>query len=519
MYRVMLADDEPIMRKALVTLVNWKELDCNIVFVAVNGLEVMEQLGMCAPDILITDIRMPGKNGVELAKYIWEQKLPTKVIMLTAYADFSYAQSAVKYNVVDYVTKTGAFEGLISAVEQAKELIHQKEEKEESEHQDARAEIFFKSLFDGSLYDTEEIRLTSEKLSIHIKEYAILLLQFHLEDTMDVQRKKQICTSLLNFFSMVFQEQMLVGIPVERDMFAIVVNCIEENFQDEMCCKCKEIIDMMDNFMKLNVYIGISDRKTMPDEMKTAYEQAEFALESSFLDDVSKINFYQAEQGRQESYPPMIDKQAEALYYELMKGSKEKAIAVFGEIAALQREYKCSANMIKNLGILIQNKCRKALAEYDKTIYEITEIEGSISKRIYACRQINEYVKLMEILIEKTADFIHMAVNKKKSLIYDCIKYIDENYEKCIMVSDIAESIGASPSYLSRIFKEATGQTIIYTMNMKKVTKAKEYLENKEMKIYEIAEALGFENATYFSHFFKKNTGISPKDYRGEQEV
>ena len=112
MYRVMVADDEPLMRKAMVSLTNWHELGCEVVYTAENGQQVMENLKEIKPDILITDIKMPGKDGIEIARYIWEEKLPIKIILLTAYADFSYAQSAVKYNVVDYVTKTGAFDGL-----------------------------------------------------------------------------------------------------------------------------------------------------------------------------------------------------------------------------------------------------------------------------------------------------------------------------------------------------------------------------------------------------------------------
>ena len=135
-YRVMLADDEPIMRKALLTLEDWESMECEIVYTAANGQEVMENLEKVMPDILITDIKMPGKNGIELAKYIWEQKLPIKVIILTGYADFAYAQSAVKFNVVDYVIKAGAFDGLLEAVEKAKERIQKRKEehREEDNH-------------------------------------------------------------------------------------------------------------------------------------------------------------------------------------------------------------------------------------------------------------------------------------------------------------------------------------------------------------------------------------------------
>ena len=81
-------------------------------------------------------------------------------------------------------------------------------------------------------------------------------------------------------------------------------------------------------------------------------------------------------------------------------------------------------------------------------------------------------------------------------------------------MADIAGRIGVNASYLSRIFREETGNTIIHTIHEKKLRKAMEYLAHTDMKIYEIAELLGFENVTYFSHFFKKHTGLAPKDYK-----
>lgn len=119
-YRVMIADDEPIMRKAMQTLIDWSSLECELSYVAATGQEVLEQLRTNTYDILILDIQMPGANGLDIARYVMEKKLSAKIILLTAYADFSYAQSAIKYNVVDYVVKSGAFEGLVAAINTAR---------------------------------------------------------------------------------------------------------------------------------------------------------------------------------------------------------------------------------------------------------------------------------------------------------------------------------------------------------------------------------------------------------------
>lgn len=516
LYKVMLADDEPIMRKALLTLTDWEAIGCEIVYSAANGQEVLDNLEQTAPDILIVDIRMPGKNGIEVAQYVWEHKLPVKIIILTAYADFSYAQAAVKYGVAEYVTKTGMFEELISAVERTKEKVKQERRDSVQGGRPVKIENLFKAVFDGSLYEPEEICENFAGLDIRLARYMILLLRFRITEERGKKDVKTINRSLSNFFHMVFGTHMMQAIPVERDMFVVVLKNLPENYAGFIAGQCEQIIDTMDNFMNLYVCVGISEAHREPEQLRAAYDEAETALGYSFIDEKSKINYYVREKESVETYPLESEKMIQRICDEIAGGSARTAEALLEELFAYQKSTHCSAHMVKNMGIQLQNRCRGILSEYEKTIYEVTGITGSISRSIYNCRHMADYESMMRTIVIHTARSVHITANKKQSLIHECQKYIDENYEKNIMVTDIAREIGASPSYLSRIFKEMTGQTIIATLNQKKLEKAKEYLRKTDRKIYEVAELLGFENTTYFSHFFKKYTGVSPKDYQGE---
>lgn len=515
-YNIMLADDEPIMRKALLTLTNWQDIGCEVVYTAANGQEVMDNLERIMPDILITDIKMPGKSGMDISKYIWEKKLPVKVILLTGYADFSYAQSAVKYGVTDYITKTGVFDELIVAVESAKASIAKERLRGQGSNQEVIAENTFKAIFDNSLYTEQEITEELEKLPITLNQYRVMLLQFHISEEREKTGVKKIYQSLTNFLGMEFGTQMVRAIPVERDMFAIVLNMSGELVDSRLENQCVQMLDMLDNFMKLYAYIGIGNVHTEPVELKAAYDEAEQALEYGFVEREKKIHFYGQCQYNGEAYPIDMDKTVEELCGSIRKGSVQEVTELFQTLITLQKEKHCSAHLIQNTGILIQNKCRTILADYDKNIYEVTGMKPSISQAIYQCRNLEDFQGMLSVIMIKTAEAIHIAVNRKQSLIYACQKYIDMHYEENIMVTDIAKEVGASASYLSRIFKETTGQTIIFTLNQKKIEKAKEYLHHTDMKIYEIAQELGFENITYFSHFFKKYVGVSPKDYKGE---
>lgn len=514
MYRVMVADDEPLMRKAMVSLTNWQELNCEVVYAAKNGQQVLEHLEDIKPDILVTDIKMPGKDGIEIAKYIFEQKLPIKVILLTAYADFSYAQSAVKYNVVDYVTKTGAFDGLILAVNKAKDLLEKERESTSGENRETAVEYLLKSIFDGSIYEEAEIASRLAGFQLEPKQYLVLLLHFRLNDEMDIGRKARAYKSLLNFFSMVFGNQMIMGVPVQRDMYAIVIQDMQEDYHSKVREQAGQISDMMDNFMGLYVTIGVSASQNDAVNLKNAYEQAESSLGNHFFGEGSKINFYGHDTVHQERYNPEIDKQTDKLSYRISQGDVKESVDLFHEILQEQKNEGYTANAIRNSGIIIQQHCRKILDQYGNDIYHATGFTGSITEKILRCFYVDEYDKLMTDIISKSAKAIVIAASRKNTMVSECERFINENFQNRITVTDAANHVGTSISYLSRIFKETTGEKIITTLNKKRIEKAKEYLKNSDMKIYEIADALGFENTTYFSCFFKKYTGVSPKEYK-----
>lgn len=510
MYKIMIADDEPIMRNALEALVDWKDIQCEVLYMASNGQEVLDKLQYMKPDILLLDIKMPGADGIEISKYIWEKKLPIQVIILTAYADFSYAQSAIEYNVVDYVTKTGAFDRLLIAVEKAKERIT----KERYPKNELIKENYFRDIISGSLYDKEELEEKAITLDIDYKKgFVSILFNIIGEDNYEVKERKGINKNLLKFLYSVFKDNLIQGINIKWNRLIVYLNQEEEDFENVICEKCSNIITMMNNLMNIQLYIGISSRGNTVEGFKRVYGEAESALINGFLDEENKIYFYKNINKRKSSYSKSIDKRVEDLCYLIKKGEKETSIEKFKELIKEHKDNNESTDMIKNTGIFITSRCQKILLDYEKNLSDIISNSSNVSNKIYLCINISEYEVIMRKIIEETAGYVGKVSSKKSLLICECEKFIEDNYYKYITVSDVARNVGVTPSYLSRIFHNLTGDTVINSINKRKLEKAKEYLENTDMKIYEIADALGFENMTYFSHFFKKYTGVSPKEY------
>ena len=515
-YRVMIADDEPIMRKAMQTLIDWSSLECELSYVAATGQEVLEQLRTDMYDILILDIQMPGANGLDIARYVMEKKLSAKIILLTAYADFSYAQSAIKYNVVDYVVKSGAFEGLVAAINTARAQLQAEESTSSDDSRELQKENFFKSVFDGSGFQDELLIQTARKLELDLFEgWLVVVIRFHLQTD---KERDYIDRSLRNFLKIVFERQMVFSTALKENMLVAVLSVKTEEEQKNLHQKYLQIVEMMDNFMKMQVFVGISEKYTDITQLKKAYDEAAYAMEEGFFYETSKINYYQGVKREKKKYLEEADKYLNEVKHSIRKGNKNAALDYFDSMVTCLQENNSTVDVMFDFGIEIKSHCEKVLLESDRTLFDILPLEKDASKLIYACRHIYEYVKLIRDIITATADHMELALTKKNVLIYEAEKYIEENYDQNITASEVARSVGVSLSYLSRIYKEQTGKNLIQSINEKKLEKAQEYLQQTDMKIYEIADALGFENVTYFSSFFKKHTGVSPKEYSEQKK-
>ncbi len=510
-YRVMIADDEPIMKKAMQTLIDWHSLECELSYVASTGQEVLEQLRAYTYDILILDIQMPGANGLDIAKYVWERKLSTRIILLTAHADFSYAQSAIKYGVVDYVVKSGAFEGLISAINNAKAQLKSREDSLYENKQELLREGFFRSIFDGTLDQPQLILENAEKLELSLFEgWIVVAIRFHPDTD---KERDYIDQSLRNFLMTVFEEQMVFCTALKENMLAAILSVKGEEEQRKLHQKYLLIVEMMDDFVKIRIFLGISKKCAEITLLKKAYDEATYAMEEGFFYETSRINYYQGLKRDRKKYLEEADRYLREVKHSIKKGNLSTALEHFGSMTACLSDNNSTVDIMLDFGIEIKSHCEKVLLEFDCTLYDILPLEKDASKLIYACRHINEYTELIQSIITATANYIELALTRKNILIYEAEKYIEENYEQYITVSEVARNVGVSLSYLSRIYKEQTGKKLIQSINEKKLEKAQTYLRQTDMKIYEIADALGFENATYFSYFFKKHTGISPKEY------
>ena len=177
-FHLMIVDDETTIRKGLTQVVNWEAIDCIIQDTASDGLEAIEKLKENPVDIIITDIRMPESDGLDLAKYVMEHYPEIKVIILTGYADFEYAKHAIKYNVSDFLLKPISIEQVVASVQSAQKKIIASRQKNTAKKSDVAFMIdqLLQELTDASCSDTLAARL--KEYNISLESYYVAAFQF-----------------------------------------------------------------------------------------------------------------------------------------------------------------------------------------------------------------------------------------------------------------------------------------------------------------------------------------------------
>lgn len=521
MFRVLVVDDEEMIRQGFVRFVDWAALDCTVVAQAENGLAAREYLENHPVDILITDIRMPELDGIQLAKYAAENLPYTRVIILTAYADFSYAQTAIQYGVVDFVLKTNALSRIARPVEKAKQQILQMREKEEQLQQLAtqvnqKQDALFEKVICDALADMAEFSSCQGLYQDApvFREYHLLLFKLYLpaQHQDDPAQYRRVLRSLRELLGLAFPENGSRAVLVKPRQLVVLVPAGPS--LAALSASCKNVLTAMQNFTSATLNIGISCRHTGISELSMAYREAmEASLAAS---DHNNINLYSARRSAEAvSDSGMLAEADEMINSILMhcrhcdeKQAQESLASLFG----FYKNRRLALEQIRTSCSILCSLCLRLLMSSQSS--RMPDDNGSWFTRIHEAGLISELQEIMKSFLSDTIHALGSRFQYSNPLIQEIDRYLRQNYTQNVTLPMLAEAVHANGSYLSRIYKKETGCSVIDTLNQLRIEHAKELLKNPSNRIFEVAIAVGIDNPTYFTHVFTKHTGISPAKYR-----
>lgn len=517
--RVILVDDEAMLRDGLVYLVDWQSLNCEIIFKAANGQEAVTWLETHDDpvDIIVSDIRMPVMDGLELARYVFENCAETtEVILLTAYADFSYAQTAIRYNACDFVLKASVAEALPAAVRKAQQSLQQKEEQRrklldaeavKQKNQHTQMENLLRSAAQGQASAAAAFPPGFSA--------PYLVVSYEMAHTAPVAAASA-QSAILNVLSMCLKAYENVSVCLSPTQYCSLI-CLAQSDSSlrELMKELHNIISVLNNYTQYSVRIGLSAAKKEPAELLRAYQESVVALNRLFHDHIV-IGLYAPLPSDAVSTLPDPRALTDQLS-ELMQADRVE------ELQAMLKQYfdafLRSAESIESLkltSVLIYTTLTVNVGTIDTRDEWNEQTDEQFYLAVESARTVrNIYDALTHYLARYIALKQH-APAVKNNLIRQVNAYMHTNYAENINLQIIADMFHVSCGYLGRLYRRETGESLIVALNRRRIEVAKRLLRSTSQKVFEIAHTVGIDDPTYFTHIFVKYTGQSPSAYRND---
>lgn len=518
MIRVLIAEDEVILRKGIVSLIDWNGLDCQIIADVSNGKEACSYIEQNNVDLIVTDISMPQMTGLELANYAYEQNQEIAVIILTAYSNFEYAKQAIECGVYRYILKSNFVNELPIVVAEAAKVLKSKQQKEKFSNvsSDKMKSLFLKGVIDGTIQDEQKITQWFSLQEFSLKNYYLILFELNIMETSEFDKvQTDIIESTRNFLDLSIKPYPHLTCSMSKNTILTVINAEDESNKDSLYVLvliANEILNTVKNYMSFDINIGISNQHSTSKNMKVAYHEAAAALGQIYSPDhICLYRDIYIEQSEKNSIKTkniaekillLIKQKNKAEIYNCLdllfqKFKKNEMDSQQIEIEILKLFSYCILNL-SNYQIRIQN----SESIYKNTVSKLMNISSPAVKR-------NILYQAFVQTIQHNCYDSHNC----NGLVHQVNHYIKQNYMKAVKLDDLSNYLHVNSSYLSRLYKKETGKSIISYLNSYRIQIAKQLLLSGNYMIAEIGSMVGIDDPAYFTNVFTKYTGESPKNY------
>ena len=524
MYKLIIVDDEFDVRNRLSQSIRKFDSGFDIVGMYENGLDALEGVTNLNPDLVITDIRMPFMTGIELIAKIKETKPLTKAIIITGFDEFDYAKQAIDLGVVGFLTKPVLNEDLKNILLKTKEDLDEeyfrntnlanmeqfiKENLPIIKENDLHS-MLTKTSLDSKFYK----KLEHDGINMDYKYFAVCIIDIDSESEKDDIDKHEIdLLTVRKNVSEGLQGRYFNEIITRNDAVVCIIKSNEEITVNHLE-KSFEYVQMRTK--KYNDYtlsVGISNFYKNPN-FKVMYQEALKALEYRNTMGGDEIYFFGNIHDLNQSANTIDDNEYKdlsyAIRYKSLDEAKELLIELKKKVTSLDYMSTYAFNISNILNAILKSCDNFPMLYEDGINYHQKLLDFKTSDDLF-----NWFEQLITRVRVINGEIISDNIQKNLNKI---INYIDSHYtENDLSLELLADKVDISVSYISAILKKEQNTTFVKYLTQLRMEKAKEYLKNPNMKIVDIAERVGFSEAYYFSHSFKKYQGVSPKEYR-EQE-
>jgi two-component system response regulator YesN len=501
MLTVLIADDEYFIRQRLKRIIDWETLQLQCVGESENGKQVLDLVCSSQVDILLLDINMPVQSGIDVLEYIYHHDINTKIIFLTGYSDFEYAQKAIKYQAVNYLIKPIDKESLENALLSCKNKIlsaRQKQEEMDKYYRYLRRSYLYKIAADGrdmsnlfqrypsfltktfycflGVYCDEKIessiesltnQLDLEKIDFEVfqESESITMVQFYYSSESDYIKISSLCGEFIRTFSNYIFLSLGESQPIQTSW-------------------CKQYQLVLDN---------LTNRYFYPQKQLIRQHSSEACK-------IDRESFLSLRQNIMQNLNSKNKCGLEVYLKELFRSIEQSGNPNY--LTLTVTEILIILNVNSHDSLLPEKNINIFAKELIEDGYSLSELEETIKSFAFECIDRIFVVPSDAVWVKKITEYI-----------------LDHFTESDLSVKQISVFFNLNAAYMGNVFKKITGQSVVQYITALRMEKAMELLLSKKYKIVEVAEKAGYSDVFYFSKKFKKIYGCSPKNYCNSEEI
>ncbi len=531
MLKVLIADDEKNICLMIQKLIVWEEYGMEVIDLAHNGVDAMTIIEEKHPDIVISDIRMPGYDGLKLVQKARDLGLETDFVIISGYKYFEYAHRALNLGVEHYllkpIDKKELQETLHKIIKKRDKSLKKAEEeaqlKEQATYSRRRMQKHFLSSImenKGALSEREWNRVSTElqcefqhgcfvavfsKLDSEVKDQNLTGLLHRMEEVID----RELQARDEEYINSIVQSGVVSIINYRAGLMEEIRQGMERPF--------RQMRRELDKFQGYHVTIGVGKEKNSIAEIAESIQEAIYAVKCRCKVGLDKMIYYDqlhvtdvpVQEFLNERRIHEIENMTEALDYQSLFGVLQKKLAHIKTIPFyspvvvyefLERVAELVLNILKN------NHTKESyLHQLEEDLQKVLDFYTELDEMTYRFSEVIR--KYFEKVIADRKSRSQLPVRMAK-------QYVQEYYHKQVTLEDAAESIGLSPAYLSTMFKKEMGINFSDFLISCRMEAAKELLKTTDLSIAEVADRAGYTDPRYFSKTFRKVVGLKPSSYR-----
>lgn len=508
--------------------INWERHGITISGTAINGEDGLMLITSCRPDIIVTDIRMPKLDGLELTRRVNEMLPRSKVILMTGFSDFEYAKQAVQLGAFNFITKPFSLAHIeeivvkakkeIEAIRDQEDHIAELEQRVQESMPFLRQELFTLLLHHKVNEQEAEQRWEYVKPDLESRELLVMILEIdgfadkHRESPMNELELARFALKNITEETIALYTRGMVFRDSANRLVAVLNTPLSASAAviAEACCQHVRL------YTSLTISIGIGRPVTYIHELHSSYDQALHALSYHFYTGGNAVISYEDIANTEISLPRSIRTAEQEMVYALQSGNVNQALLTLDHIL---NEFTDRSPLPKPeyfISLYYELAYMMLRAIQDKVpMNELSDLNMIVREgRVSSQRSLTDMKKILRSIVTLGCERIE---NRNRSaaaqIIQEAIHYVKSNLDQDLSLSVCAKVVHLSPSYFAGLFKKVTGMAFSQFVTQERMEVAKRLLL-EDRQIQEIAESLGYEERRYFTDVFKKYAQMTPSEFK-----